>query len=252
MNTEFDKSILLDNIPYLLTESDSRIGTLESATGVSVGYVSRISKDDKVKPGIDFIYNAAKYFNVSIDTLLDVKLGELTPTERYLVSFLEKLNKDTLDDKLDWEVESADSLNRIETDMNGYVEHPLFSFETFYEESETEYPDEVSRVVFTSKSFDCRTAIAGDCFNLRMKNNAILYVMNISKSVYRLKDKDAFAKEIWMYVPDVGKKFLCSNNPESSLAFFVDNLYSTLSERMRHPKIKDEMKHIIDLYMEEG
>jgi len=31
--------------------------------------------------------------------------------------------------------------------MNGYVDHPLLSYETFYEESECEYPEEVSRVV---------------------------------------------------------------------------------------------------------
>ncbi|HHY08673.1 MAG TPA: helix-turn-helix transcriptional regulator [Corynebacteriales bacterium] len=250
MTEEFNKKIMLDNISFLLNESGKKIGELETEAGVSTGYISRISKDEKTKPGIEFIMKVAESLNTSIDTLLKVELGEMTPTERYLVSFLEKLNKDTLDDRLDWNIESADELQRVETDMNGYVDHPLLSYETFYEESECEYPEEVSRVVFISKSFDCRTAINGDCFNLRLKNNSYLYIMNISKSVHNVNDSDAFAKEIWMYTPGVGASYLCSNKDVSPLALLVENLYLTVSERMKHPRIKNELKYIIDSFME--
>jgi len=251
MTDEFNKQIMLDNISFLLNESGKRIGELETEAGVSAGYISRITKEEKMKPGIEFIMKVAESLNISIDTLLNVDLGEMTPTERYLVSFLEKLNKDTLDDKLDWNVETADELNRMETDMNGYVEHPLFNHETFYEESECEYPDEVSRVVFTSRSFGCRTAVKGDCFNLRLKNKSFLYIMNISKSVHNVNDSDAFAKEIWMYTPEVGTSYLCSNKDVSPLAILVENLHLTISERMKHPRIKNELKYIIDSFMED-
>ena len=251
MSKEFNKQLMLDNISYLLKETGKKIGELESDAGVSPGYISRISKEGNTKPGIDFIMNAADSLNVSINTLLNVDLTEMTPSERYLLSFLEKLNKDTIGDKLDWNSESADRLNRAESDINGNSDHPLLSYETFYEEGETEYPDEVSRVVLVSKSFGCKTAINGDCFNLRLKNGSILYLMNISKSVHQVNDPDAFAIEIWMYVPGTGSNFLCRNNAISPLADSVDELYTTVSERMKHPRIKQELQYVIDSFMKD-
>lgn len=249
MTNEFNKQLMLDNISFLLKEFDKKIGGLETEAGVSLGYISRITKEENAKPGIEFIMKTANSLNTSMDTLLNINLAEMTSTERYLVSFLEKLNMDTLDDKLDWNRESAGQLNRAETDINGTSDHPLLSYETFYEEGESGYPDEVSRVVFVSDTFDCNTYINGDCFNLRLKNDSILYLMNISKSVHKVNDQNAFAKEIWMYTPGNKANFLCSNKDASPLATLVDNLYATVSERMKHPRIKQELQYVIDAFM---
>jgi transcriptional regulator with XRE-family HTH domain len=247
---EFNKQLMLDNITYLLKETGKKIGELETDAGVSTGYISRISKDGNTKPGIDFIMNVADSLNVSINTLLNVDLTAMTPNERYLLSFLKKLNKDTIDDKLDWNRESADQLNRADADRNGDTGHPLLSLETFYEEGETEYPEEVSRVVFVSKSFECKTYVSGDCFNLRLKNGSYLYLMNIQKTIDNFDD-DVFAKEIWMYTPGIGSNFLCSNNVMSPLSDLVEEVYATVSERMKHPKIKKELQYIIDAFMKD-
>lgn len=249
MSEEFNKKRMFDNISFMLKEYGKKIGEIEASAGVSPGYISRTSKEENAKPGIDFIVNIANALDTSIDTLLNVNMTELTPTEKYLVSFLEKLKKDTVDDKIIWNIESADCLNRQEPDMNGYVEHPLFSYETFFEQSEIEYPEEVSRVVMTSKSFDCHTYITGECYNLEMKNHAILYIMNISKSVHYTNDLTAYAKEIWMYKPQTGSKFLCSNKESSSLANMVEDLYRTVAERSKHPKISSDLRYIIDSFM---
>ena len=251
MTDEFNKQIMLNNISFLLNKFDKRIGELETEAGVSAGYISRITKEEKMKPGIEFILKVAESLDISIDTLLNIELSELTPTERYLVSFLEKLNKDTLDDKLDWDIESVDDLERLEPDINGIVGHRMMSYETFYEKSMSEYPEEVSRVVFRSKSFGCRTAIVGDSFNLRLKNESYLYIMNISESVHNINDPEAFAKEIWMYTSEKGASYLCGNKSTSILAELVENLYSTLSERMKYPRIKNELKYIIDSFMDD-
>lgn len=249
MSAEFNKKLMLDNISFMLKEVGKKIGELEAEAGVSTGYISRTSKDDNTKPGIDFVINVAEALGTSVDTLINVNMAELTPTELYLVSFLEKLKKDTVADKLGWNRESADILNRLEPDINGYADHPLFSFETFFEQGETEYPDEVSKVVMMSHSYDCHTYIAGDCFNFRMKNGAILYIMNISKSFYRINDTDAYAKEVWMYKPNIGKQFLYSNKKQTTLARLVDDLYATVSEFAKHPKIKSDLRDVIDSYI---
>ena len=51
MTEEFNKKIMLDNISFLLNESGKKIGELETEAGVSTGYISRISKDEKTKLG---------------------------------------------------------------------------------------------------------------------------------------------------------------------------------------------------------
>lgn len=249
MSVEFNKQLMLDNISFMLKEFGKKIGELEAEAGVSPGYISRTSKDDKAKPGIDFIVKVAEALNTSVDTLLNIDLAGLTPTERYLISFIEKLKRDTANDKLEWLRHSADSLNRMETDYNGCVEHPLFSYEKFLEQGEGDYPDEVERVVFTSHSYDVHTYISGDCFSLRLKNGAILYLMDISKSVFHANDSDAYAREIWMFKPRVGVQFMCSNRDNSSLAALVDDLYAVVKEFSKHPKIKRGLQDAIDAFM---
>ena len=107
MEQKFNKTIIFDNIAFMLKESGKKIGELETEAGVSLGYISRMSKEGNAKPGIDFIMKTAEALNVSVDTLLRVDLSSLTATEKYLISFLEKLVKDTFDDKLDWQTETA-------------------------------------------------------------------------------------------------------------------------------------------------
>lgn len=249
MTEEFNKNLFFDNISFKLKETGKKIGELENEAGVSPGYISRTSKDGNTKPGIDFIMKVADALNISIDTLLKVDLTKLTPTELYLIAFLEKLLKDTATDKLDWKTETADYLNnRLETDINGYCYHPLFSYETFYEESETEYPDQVSRIVFPSNSFGVHTWINGDCFNLKMKNNTVLYFMNICKNVRHVRD-EAYAKELWICQKDVINQYLCSSNDTSKISSLVEVLYSAVAENAKHPKVHKNIKNVIDAFM---
>lgn len=135
MAEQFNAEVLFDNIDFLIKSENRKIGEVESEAGVSAGYISRTSKDGGSRPGIDFIMNIAKVLHVSIDTLLKVDISSLTPTERYLISFLEKLEHDTVHDLLDWERVSAESLNNIETDQNGIANHPcLISIDSMKQE----------------------------------------------------------------------------------------------------------------------
>lgn len=247
--TETNKKLVFDNIALLLKESGKKIGELENEAGVSAGYISR-TKDSTAKPGIDFIASAAHSLHVSVDTLLNVDLSAVTPTERYIVNFLEKMKKDTVDDKLVWERETARQLESLEVGQWERVDHPLFSYETFYEEGENEYPEEVSRVVFISHSFDVHTGIEGDCYNLRLKNGTRCYLMNITKSAYRIADeKTAKAKEVWMVSSNGKAQFLCGTKDISPIADLVDDLYTAVSIFAKHVKIDPSIKGAIDAFM---
>ena len=89
MGKSFDKNLMLANIYYLIKEQGRKIGEVENDAGMSSGYLSRVSKDQFTKPGIDFIFNVANILKVSIDTLVGVDLTALTPTEEYLLRFME-------------------------------------------------------------------------------------------------------------------------------------------------------------------
>ena len=252
MKKEFNKKLMLDNITYLLQNTNKKVGELETEAEVSIGYISRLSKDEKTKPSIEFVVKVANSFNVSIDTLVNINLSECSSTEMYLISFLDKLIKDTKDNKLDWDKESEDLLNRyeLEYDINGpYVSHPMLSYETFMEESECDYPNEVSRVIMMSDSFGCNTYINGDCFNLKLKNETKLYLMSISKNVYNSRELNKEAKELWIYTPTLGKSILCSTFRNNNLSDMIENLYKEIEEYQKHPKIKDIYKYAIDAFM---
>lgn len=240
---EFNKEILLNNIQYLVNEQNKKVGELEAEAGVSVGYIAR-NKDSNSIPNIEFVMKVADILKVSIDCITKYDLKSLTATERYILNFLDKLTDDTEQDKLFWNKNNKDYYNSFITDANGqFFEHPLFNLEEFSEPGETEYPVPVKRIVFNSNTFGLHTYINGDCFELRLKNNVKVYLMNISKNV-RKPNENCSAIEIW-----VDKNYLCSNKEGTPLATNVDALYQTVAENSKHPKIDMKIQYSIDAYM---
>jgi len=257
----YDKQVLFRNVRYLLKQKENdgvRLGQIERDADLKPGYMSRLEKPDNyTEPSMNFIITAAKALNVSMDLLVKVDIEELTPSERYALSFIDKMKNDTLGGKLDWDVEYQGELNRLEEDNTGDVWHPLFSYLTFYRPSEVEYPDQVTEVVFPSHSFDTNTYIHDDCYNIRLKNGARLYVMNISKAVYNTREGDeALAIELWMSMPPATQyevygdaRYICSSKDEGPVGGAVEELYSVIKQYMKHPKYKDDVANIIDAFM---
>lgn len=248
----FNKEILFSNIRYLLKEKpEVKIGQIEKEAGVRLGYTSRLEKPDNTSdPSMEFVVTAARLLGVGVDTMISVDLAALTPTEEYLIKFFNKMIQDTLKDKLDWVRETAFELNGLEPDYNGYIPHPLFEEKTYWEEGETDYPDQVTRIVFSSKSFGPKTYIAGDCFHLRMKNGTTLFLMDIEKSVHSTKDASAFVKEGWIYVP--GRETiqpLVTTKDENPIVPTFEELFKIVKNRMEHPKINKDIKYAIDSFM---
>ena len=247
----FNKSVCFSNIRELLKDNpDVKIGQIEQAAGIRLGYMSRLEKmDNTAEPSVEFIVTAAKLLNVSVDTLITMDLANLTPTEKYLVSFIEKLKSDTIQDKINWSIETPFELSRCGVDCNGESEHPLFSVETFYRESECEYPDEVTENVYVSKTFGPNTAINGDCYNLRLKNGSIFYLMDLVKDVHRVGDKAAFVKEAVMYVPYRKTQVLATTKDEYPIGPLLEELFLAVKERMKHPQVSNDVMTAIDAFM---
>ena len=250
MINEFSKEIFMNNIYYLLKAKSMKVGEVEKSIGVSIGYLAKLKKDAGLRPGIDLVIKIAEKLQVSIDTLVGVDMEKLTGTEQYLLCFVEKLKTDTEAEKLEWWRETASGLADVEIDRNGFPEHPFFTCEEFYEDRGGDYPDRVSEVVFVSNAFGPHTAIHGDCYNLRMKNGARLFLADIVKSTYRQTETDVYAKEIWMQTTSAGSQFLCSNrNPQYSA--FVNNLFTAVAEYCKHPRLGAAYRNVIDAFMKD-
>lgn len=249
----FNKTICFSNIRELLKDnSDVKIGQIEKEAGIRLGYMSRLEKgDNAAEPSVEFIVTAAKLLNVSVDTLISMDLANLTSTEKYLVSFIEKLKSDTIQEKIYWNVETQFDLDRQLVDCNGESTHPLFSLETYYRQSECEYPDEVTDNVYVSKTFGPNTSINGDCYNLRLKNGSTFYLMNIVKDVHRVGDNSAFVKEAVMYVPRGRTQVLATTQDEYPIGQLLEELYSTIKERMKHPQVNNDVMTAIDAFMKD-
>lgn len=250
----FNKQRCFENIRTLLKDnSEVKIGQIEKESCVSLGYMSRLEKPENTsEPCVEFIVTAAKMLGVSIDSLILTDLSSLNPTEKYLATFIEKLKKDTLEDKLEWLCTSADRLNSIEPDETGCTGHDLFDLETFYIPSETEYPNEVTRVVFNSHSFGFNTFINDDCFSLNMKNRSTLYLMNVCNSSFKSSETDVYAREIWINTPGVGTYFLLDNKNIPQLSILVNLLFDAVKEDSHHPKVKKGIKNVLDAFINEG
>ena len=174
----------------------------------------------------------------------------LTPNEKYLIPFLEKLSEDTLEDKLDWNTETSASLNSGESDMNGNPIHPLFSYETFLDEDGKGLSQRIAKVMFVSNTYDRRTTIDGNCYNVRLKNGVVLYIMNVAEGddIFTFGES---AKEIWMVVPYSKPNFLVGSKGSTSIAGLVDSLYTVVDYQMKKPRVKKEIKYVIDAFMKD-
>lgn len=240
MTKEFDKKRLLNNISYLIKEQNIKTGEFEKAVGVSPGYISRSLKDELSKPGIDFVVNAANYLNVSIDALFDVDLWSLTSTERYLISFIDKLSKDTNEDKLLWVKETIQDLK---IDPYCVDIHPLFARTNNRNGS---YYSDNSELTFVSDTFGYDTLIAGDCYHLELPKNNICYLMNVSNG-YALFEED-HTLELWLHDANGKNAFLCSDK-NTSFTKNIRHLYQNIIENNKHIKVDKEVKTIIDDFM---
>ena len=111
----FDKKRCLDNIYFLAKQKSIKIGDLETAANVSAGYLSRANKEDNTsKLTIDLIAAIAQTLEVSIDRLVSYDLSGLSPNERRIIAFVEKLMGDTADGAVDWEKKEPAAVGSIQ------------------------------------------------------------------------------------------------------------------------------------------
>lgn len=98
----YDKYQVFSNIRYHLNKNPNvKIGQIEKAAGIRLGYMARLIKEDNnTEPSIRFIYQAARMLSVSIDQLIYSNVGL---EYEYVSTFLNKMIASTVNSKLLWE-----------------------------------------------------------------------------------------------------------------------------------------------------
>ena len=75
--------------------------------------------------------------------------------------------------------------------------------------------------------------------------------MDLVKDVHRTGDKSAFVKEAVMYVPRGKTQVLATTHDEYPIGQLLEKLYSTVSERMKHPQVNNDVMSAIDAFMKD-
>ena len=244
MTKEFNKTLLASNISYLLKQKNMKIGTFEEQVNVSPGYLSRISKEDSIKPGIDFIVRAASILDTSIDILLGTDLTSLTATETYFKQFIEKLIKDTRNERLEWQCEKPRYLNNLEVDMNGNCHHPFFTGI----ESPKEGVEYLPTGAYDSQAFGIDVTIDDDCYNVMLSETTRLYVMHAQE--LDLGDGTEKIIEMWFYdIFDYSSVFVGSTKSFANLGNLIKELYIFIKKYMETPHLPSSVKTVIESYI---
>lgn len=251
MEREFDKKLLISNIYFLVKEKGLKLGEVEKDAGVTPGYVSRLNKEERnAKPSIEFLMGVSSILGVSMDALLTYNFEALTPTEAYVLRFVEKLISDTQADKLDWNKESEEYLSSVDYDgQTGEPDHILFKEARVYNNDYTEYCDIVE---YDSKFYDVKgIKIAGDGFNVELMGGGYVYLMKIqtpdaAELPFGDTEYELYFVKGWNVTPLAHSKY-AENTPFNEP---LHRLYTTVSESCNHVKLKGDAKSIIDAYMQ--
>jgi transcriptional regulator with XRE-family HTH domain len=252
----FNRDVCLENIDYLLAQKGIKLGELEMDSGNRPGYLSRMKSGKSTSdPSIEFLMTASEQLDVPLDMLVSSKVSELTPTEEFILNFLKKVIQDTECDRLVWERESVDELEKLEiyTDNQGYssVPHPLYSVrEERTEDNYNEYP------VYESLFFKgCGVKPCNNCYHTRLvPTDQWLYAMECKKGDEGISRKEDGFFEFYLvsYVGfgDTITKKLCNTlNVSSPIRATINSLIKQIIVSLSHIHIEDMVKEAIDAYM---
>ena len=243
------KSVLLDNITHYLEKTGMKIGELEAACGVSTGYISRLYKEKRAKPSLDFVMHVSKVFHVSVDQLVYMDLSKTTATEVYIYQFLQKLEKDTAVDALSWKEEHvADFYGDLES-RHYEVDHPLLTYGQMVDETDEGNYVNAEGIGFVSHHFGSNTIFPGTSYALPLPHGVCLYLMPAKKPYLAPDSPEASTVEVWMVSPEGDKKYLCSTLDKSVLSTMTDELYHAVLAYCKRPNLSSTFQAAIDAFM---
>lgn len=125
MKTDFNRQVVIDNIMALIQSRNLKVGEAEKQLGVSTGYLSRLAKKENDSTlSAEFIWKAAQYFGVSMDSLIRSRFDGEDKMIDYMRKFLNRLIERTNDGVLEWKAIHVEEINHMLMDESS-MEFPV-------------------------------------------------------------------------------------------------------------------------------
>jgi len=230
-----NSKLILNNINYLIKKSNKRIGELETEIGVSLGYFSKLLKEDKVSiPSTEIIYNTSRVLKVPLEELLTVDLSALDETEQRILNFIDKLINNTKNRKSEWSENHPSSLSP-------YSElPPIFEVENdMYEGDSVKY-----RSSFFNSEEKGFANIVGDYY-ISIYNDSLIYFTMIQLP-YNI-NQSYLGFELYLLKDNRLMPICCELDCYNSILYKkMERLYSEIRKALKYPFMDKGVIDIID------
>ena len=114
MSEEFKRQNVIDNLMILVQNSNMKVGEIEKKLGVSPGYLSRLAKKDNDSAlSAELLWKISHLFGVSVDTLVNEKIGQEDKGIAYMRRFISRLTAKTSNGELIWKPITISEINAM-------------------------------------------------------------------------------------------------------------------------------------------
>lgn len=249
---EYNRSRMIQNIYSIAKTKGKKIGDIETAAGVSAGYISRLAKDDsKGAFTVDFLASIAEQLGVTLDVLAFTDDGQLTENEAGMLTFLDRLTVDTEKYELEWNL-----LDPRTQDDSFLFEHPLFRVR---DDGCSEDPDGnyhyYSYTQYDSRFFPPKEAkINGNCYTAKIDDysNTKIYLMNV-RLYGNVFDTQKKGFEIYFIArEETVTPIMCSLMTCDQLTDAIARLYNAVESARSHLTVSDNVRNIMNRYLKTG
>ena len=232
----------IENIRFLAKEKNLKIGEIEKGAGVSPGYLSRFTKEDATSmPSVEVLAAFAKATSVTIDSLIYMDYPKLSPSDRFILTFLQELTAKTSASEATWTVQQSDCL--YETNYySGVPSHPLFRIER---------GEHDATVCYHSEFRDYEVSLSGNSYKLQIGSDTDLHLMSVIWDQSPNKDRQEY--ELY-FVKNDSVTPLCHSVSDGFSPFndVLKVLYAEAAESTSHIHLSDSVKEALDAYLKTG
>ena len=242
---EFNRNRLLNNINNLIAKKKLKKNEVETNSGVSVGYLSRLAKpDNDSMPSVDFVWRVARELGVTMDALIDYDFTNHNEEQLLITNFIQELSRKTDEYELDWNraINDDSLVFRI---TNGEYKCPLF------------IKNKAGEYCYKSKFFkyaDIR--LAGNCYDANLSPEERVYLMDVEGDFYNSADRfwEIYVIEHYIAEMTFADKYdivpiITTRGVGRSLTPMIDDLANNIEKHENELKVSREALEVINRFM---
>lgn len=234
---DFNKSLLINNINFLMKRKGLKIGDVEKQLGVSAGYFSRICKEGNTTlPGIDFLYKLGNIIDAPLDALITVDYSALTPDENRILEFINVLLNKTTSNIYLWKKQSD---KEIESKVSNNS-HPLIA-----SVPSKNYTNDNPLGKYNSLFFPDDPDIEYERIYTLELDATTMLMFSILTDI----EKTAKKYELYMIINNNLNTICCGTdafNRSGAFNSVLKKLCSSIIEQDNHVKLTNEVRSILD------